>query len=176
MAINQQTAEAILLYLLKLEDRSLSGTIRNLNDGGGLTRFGITSRFDNQLIPPDYWHASTADALRMAVEFYQTQFWNKLNLSQLDDVQLAASVLSYAVNAGLVTGAKKLEQVLGTFQDGVIGPKDIAAANAQPGAEDAFIESLVSFYYNLVKSDPTKEQFLVGWISRARARYPTLPS
>ena len=173
---SQQQAEAVILWLLRLEDRSLSGAIRNLDDGAGLTRFGITSRYDNQFVPPDYWHASTSDALRMAVAFYQSRYWDKLRLSELLDITLAAAVLSAAVNDGAVTAVRLLQAAIGTSVDGGLGNRTIAAANAKPDAQLLFTEAQVKRYYSLVQANPADEKFIVGWISRARAIYPALPS
>src|SRR5580700_2322464 len=153
MTATQQQVEAVILWLLKLEDRSLSGAIRNLGDGAGLTRFGITSRYDSQFVPVDFWHASTADALREAAQFYQVRYWDKLRLSELNDLTLAAAILSAAVNDGTVTAVRLLQAAIGTSVDGGLGDRTLAAANAKPDAQALFTEAVVSRYYKIVQGN-----------------------
>lgn len=97
-------------------------------DPGGATMWGVTERVarakgytgDMRDLPiefakdrvyrPDYWDAVKADALPEAVRY---------------------AVFDGTVNSGPVQSIKWLQRALGVADDGVIGPKTLAAAGAK---------------------------------------------
>ena len=176
MPPTQQQVQSILTWLLRLEDRNLSGVTIDEGDGAGLTRFGITQVYDKQFVPLVFWSTDATTAFTMAQQFYRVRFWDRLQLDSIIDLTLAASLLSCAVNDGMITAVKLLQQAVGVTVDGALGPTTLTAANAQPNAESQFIDAWVARYYAIIRADVSREKFIVGWVRRARAVYPMLPS
>jgi len=63
--------------------------------------------------------------------FFFSRFWVRPNLEQLP-FPLSALVYDYAVNSGTVTAIKKLQRLLPTKEDGVIGGNTAALARNMP--------------------------------------------
>jgi len=65
-----------------------------------------------------------------------------------------------------------VQQAVGIAQDGVLGPKTFAEANAMPSL--GLIVKLqgiqAAFYRSIVASNPARQQFLNGWLARAYDR------
>lgn len=145
----------ILMWLLRLEDSTLSAAITSLSDGAGLTRLGITSA-NVPNMPAAFWVPSTpsADAIQMALDFYHTHYWVPLGLDSIAP-QFAASILSCAVNCGTRAATAILAQSNGNFTQ--------------------FISRWKQYYQSIALNKPSDVRFLAGWLARAAALYPELP-
>ncbi len=64
-----------------------------------------------------------------AKEIYKRDWWDKLGADQLHPA-VVYQLWDFAVNAGKSRAIKELQQVAGVPDDGVIGPKTIAAVKA----------------------------------------------
>lgn len=149
--------DAILTWLLRLEDSTLSGHTVILPDGAGLTRFGITQAADSSLVPADFWTIPTPDALVIAKAFYKSAFWDALGLAS-QPMPFAASVLSCAVNCG----------------KGCAEPM-MRAALLTTNPVTQFVTLWSNHYKSIVIAHPQDQQFLKGWLARALSIYPLLP-
>lgn len=150
------SVDDILTWLLRLEDRTLAGHVTNLGDGAGLTRFGITQKWNARYLPDSFWNAnmSTPVALQFAKDFYQHEYWDRYNMGEMS-MPLAASVLSCAVNCGISTANKLYAQAEGSVW--------------------VFIHNWINHYLELVEVHPESHKFLTGWTNRANAVFPDLP-
>jgi hypothetical protein len=109
-------------------------------------------------------------------EFYLAHFWTPVNLGGLESQDVANRVYDQGVNGG-TNGAVRLLQaalsMLGhsVFNDGVIGPETIAAANAcDPEALLAAYRTLRKRHYQSVyDANPDKytPNVLAAWMRRA---------
>jgi len=160
-------------WVLQLEDRGLTGIVKDLGDGAGLTRFGISQK-NNPNVPPAFFSTYTsAEALAEAKVIYYGAYWVPSHAGDFQTDLLAATHLSFSVNAGVSRGLKVFQQVLGvTPIDGHYGPvtlaavehisDEAAAAGALRAAQEAFYQAI---------GGPN----LAGWLHRVRAVYPDLP-
>lgn len=150
------SVDDVLMWLLKLEDRTLEGKIIDLGDGAGLTRFGITQKWFKSALPADFWSPTlpTGVAIVYAKLFYRRHYWDDMGLSEFHDITFAASVLSCAVNMGTAVAQKLLRESAGHQQ---------------------FIAAWIAAYDDLVKHSPDDAKFLKGWRARANAIFPALP-
>lgn len=171
-------------WVLRLEDRTLAGKTVDLKDGAGLTRFGITQKNCPQL-PSNFWEDTTAgprmsndDAIEEAKQVYYTRYWTPIRGTQLISDELAATLLSFAVNDGTGTAVKLLQACLGVPQDGVLGPATCIAAQAQDGSILAakLRDAQEARYQAIEAANPADARFDAGWRKRAYVQYPDLPS
>lgn len=163
-------------WVLRLEDRSLQGVSKNLGDGAGWTRFGITSKNNPQISMDFFTSMPIGPALEVAKDTYWRKYWIPIQGSLLPTDELAATLLSFDVNDG-AEAVKLLQGCLGLGQDGSFGPvtlRAVLAANPANLAED-LREAQEAFYRALAVRDSSKVQFLDGWVRRARVVYPNLP-
>ena len=124
-------------------------------DPGGLTKFGISQRAYPTL---DIAHLTLADAEAL----YRRDYWQPIQGDQLPP-GLDLLMLDCAVNQGIVTAIKLLQQSLQIRDDGLLGPKTLTAAEvAMPDVLDAFAaERALRYEFN--KNEAT---FGRGWYRR----------
>lgn len=146
--------ENIILWVLRFEDSTLSGTIKNLGDGGGLTRFGITQSAHPELNSTFWTTMSGADALETAKQVYKKDYWNPIQGDNLPNDDLASVLMDFSVNSGVGRAVKTLQTVLQIPKDGVFGSGTLTAVNSYSGdlasdlrqARVSFLESIGGQY------------------------------
>lgn len=113
--------------------------------------------------------------------FYKDAYWDNPKISSLPSEKVSALVFDYGVNAGQGTAIKKLQEVIGTKADGIIGKKTRNAITKyiEKNGEENLVNELLlnreNHYTNLAISNPIKYgKNLQGWnnrISRLRELY-----
>lgn len=76
-----------------------------------------------------------------ATHLYEAYFWDMKHLEAIALPKVAAKVLDAEVNMGASQGVRLLQQALGLFADGVLGPVSTAACNAAD--EDVLYKAFV---------------------------------
>lgn len=158
-------------WVLQLEDRGLRGVTKNLGDGAGLTRFGVTSK-NHPEVPIGFFSEPAAEALETAKNVYHASYWLQIHGDAFHADELAATLLSFAVNEGTHRAVEIFQGVLGLPQDGVFGSGTLMAVltiSDESGVAERLREANEAFYRRL------GSPYLDGLINRARARYPDLP-
>jgi lysozyme family protein len=105
----------------------------------------------------------------MVQDFYRTNFWNKNLLNQLTSAELAAQLFDAFINLGSESVIIWFEDLLGTEQDGVIGPDDVATANALTDVlcfVYQFLAYRKGYYRGLAVFSVNDKADLKGFISR----------
>jgi len=175
---------SIIEWVLRLEDRTLAGKTEDLGDGAGLTRFGLTTRDEGSVLPKCYWvddpptvRASNEVALEMAKQVYYDRYWTPIHGTQIASDELAATLMSFAVNDGVETAVKLLQGVLHILADGLVGPATLTAVSEQDaeGLAERLRDAQEARYLAIEARKPQDVKFHDGWRKRAYARYPDLP-
>lgn len=96
------------------------------SDPGGKTRFGVTEAVAREV---GYRGDMRELPLDLAKRIFKDRYWDAVKAEQLPPA-VRYAVFDAAVNSGPGQSAKWLQRALGVADDGVIGPKTIAAANA----------------------------------------------
>lgn len=100
------------------------GFVDHPKDPGGATNFGITQRVARA-------HGYMGDMRDLpqstAISIYRTDYWAPIKADQLPDA-LRFHVFDAAVNSGPSQAVKWLQRAAGVAQDGIIGPRTLAAA------------------------------------------------
>jgi lysozyme family protein len=103
--------------------------------------------------------------------FYKDDYWD---VNKLDDfpIGIATQVFDYGVNAGAGTAAKKLQSIVGTKEDGIVGKKTKKAVKEyiEKHGEKKLIEEYLNLrekhYNDIVTNNPEKMQYHKGWMNR----------
>lgn len=172
------------------------GFVDDPDDPGGATNHGVTIHTMRRLgldLTGD-GRVDAADVRRLtraqAVEIYQEHYFRRPGLGRLPQV-LQPGVFDMYVNAGS-NAVKILQRLSGAIgfpceDDGIVGPKTIAAVAAAAGAAprhiaDAYAIARRNYYYTLADARPASRKYARrrdggkgGWITRAEefmdARY-----
>jgi len=139
------------------------GLVDNPDDPGGLTKYGISQR-----------SYPGVDIRNLTVEqaslIYERDWWNPHYYGQINDQHVATKVFDMAVNMGTKRAHSIAQRSVNLVQDGIIGPKTIAAINAAD--PETLLNSMralqAGYYNNIVIVNPALRQFLAGWLARAR--------
>jgi lysozyme family protein len=126
------------------------------SDPGGETNWGVSKR--------SYPDLDIKNLTReQAVEIYRTDFWNRVNAPDLPEC-LQFQALDFAVNSGIETAVRKLQDAAGVADDGHWGPVTQAAvAKANPAAlAMRFIGRRLDFMRHLSNWLPNSS----GWAGR----------
>lgn len=163
-----------LAFVLRNEDPHLSGVVTE--DSGGRTRFGIADRSHPDL--GDAFYTESAEkALDLAREIYRSEYWKPIRGDEIRDQQVATKMLDMAVNMGVRQATVLCQRALNAcaaFQlaeDGVPGSRTMAAINRCDAALLLFRlrEMCARFYRHLAAVRPELQEYLRGWLARARA-------
>lgn len=66
---------------------------------------------------------------------------------------------------------KKVQALLNVTQDGIVGPKTIAALNAAKDISVKVYQARKSFFEAIVKRNPSQKKWLKGWMNRLNYVY-----
>ncbi len=149
-------------------------------DPGGATNFGIIQRNLDQwngAHPELAFPGDVKDLTKEQAEaIYRADYWR---WDDITDAAVAIKLFDIGVNCGTGTSIKLLQKAVNLLAatpigvDGHLGPKTLAAANAQ--APDALLQALrkvqEGYYQAIVDRNPSQSVFLKGWFNRA-ARIP----
>jgi len=129
-------------------------------DPGGKTRFGVTEAVAREV---GYRGDMRELPLDLAKRIYRDKYWNSVKAEELPPACRYA-VFDGAVNSGPGQSIKWLQRSLGVLDDGIIGPKTIAAANAVN--PDALRMRMLSQRLKFMASLANWPAFSRGWANR----------
>lgn len=145
--------EKAVLVILENE----GGYVNDPNDSGGETKYGISARSFPDL---DIKNLTK----EQAISIYKKEYWDKIQGDKLP-YRIALQVFDMAVNAGVSVAVKMLQEIAGTYKDGVVGKKTLDAS--------AKIDQFSYFIARLRFYEKAKDKggFRQGWINRATKVY-----
>lgn len=129
-------------------------------DPGGKTRFGVTEavargvgyRGDMRELPLD-----------LAKRIYQEMYWSQVRADELP-AGVRYAVFDAAVNSGVAQSVRWLQRAVGVVDDGVIGPRTLAAVNQQNA--DGLRCRLLAQRLRFLASRKNWDAFGEGWANR----------
>ena len=150
----------IFLRIIEVILRNEGGYVNHPSDPGGATNMGITKR--------NYPQEDIKNLTKeKAIFLYYRDYWLPMNLELLNDPNLILHVFDMGVNTGITMGVKLLQRIVGTKDDGQLGPK---TAKAVQDYQDDIVEEYKKrrklFYVTLAQNKPTLRVFLKGWLNR----------
>lgn len=166
------------------------GYVNNAKDPGGATSLGISLRFLKdyaQSNPGDFDTFDVDDdgdidaqdikglTKEGAKYLYKKQFWDKFKYDQIKNFLIARKVFDLCVNMYAAQAHKVVQRAIRAasgiklLEDGILGPKSIAAINSadQTSLLAAIRSEAAGFYRLLAATKPDLQGFLQGWLSRA---------
>jgi len=143
------------------------GYVHHPLDPGGRTNLGVTQRaweaYLGRSVTESEMKALTPEIVK---PFYKKMYWDKIRGDDLPSgVDFAA--YDFAVNSGVNKASKTLQEIAGVIQDGIIGPKSLAAIQAVP--PDEMVDALCLVRLQFLKRLPRWDTFGKGWGTRVAA-------
>lgn len=161
-------AKLLQPFILRWE----GGFVNDPLDRGGATNKGITIGTFRRF----YGKEATVEQLKQITDdqwlrIFKEGYWNPWKADQIKNQSIANIVVDWAWASGPVTAIKQVQRILGVVDDGVVGPKTLAAINSAD-QQTLFAEIHVArlkFVENIVQKNPTQVRFLKGWKNRINA-------
>ena len=153
----KQNFDECLALILKHE----GGWVDHPKDPGGETNMGITKATWEEWVGHPV-PAGSLKALTVAdvAPIYKAKYWDAARCDDLPD-GVDYAVFDLAVNSGVSRACRYLQRCAGVKQDGVVGPKTLAAVNAADPV--ALIECICDNRLSFLQSLPTWPTFGKGW-------------
>lgn len=179
------------------------GYVNDPVDRGGETCRGIARRFHDRwsgwaLVdkiktehPDDFKRRidDSPEIAKLAKDFFRTQFWNPVRGDKIPDQHLANKVFDTAVNQGIGSSVRYLQESLNLLNrnqqdyadieiDGSMGPATLETIDKflrlEQGRPDYLLKLLNLMqafrYVEIMRRDPTQERFARGWLNRVDLR------
>lgn len=145
------------------DDRKATGYVNDPDDTGGETKFGVAKNANPTVDIAKLTYAQ-------AKVIYRRNYWDKCRCGELPE-RLATHLFDAAVNHGTTTAIKLLQRAVNVPDDGLIGPKTIAAIQALPEKQVVYflIQHRRNFYLRIVERNPSQMKFLKGWMNRIQS-------
>lgn len=132
------------------------GYVNNPKDPGGETNRGIAKKF----YPDEDIKGMT---IERAKEIYRQDYWDKCQCEELpENIRLA--VFDCAVNQGVRTAVRLLQQVVQVTPDGVLGPNTLKAIHEC--GPDYLLNGFIQARLERYKVTANFDVFGRGWLSR----------
>lgn len=144
------------------------GWSNNPNDMGGCTMSGVTIATFRSV----YGSGKTCSDLRRLTEdqwnhIFKKKYWDRWRADEIRNQSIANLLVDWLWTSG-VWGIKYPQRILGVADDGLVGPRTIAAINGHPDQEELFrkLWDRRLKQFRAIASKPGQRGFLNGWTSR----------
>lgn len=148
------------------------------DDRGGATMVGVTigtyrsyCKYKGKKVP------SVTDLKNISYKEWRdivhTMFWSKWKADLIEDQNVANMIVDWVWASGQGIGIKRVQKILGVTADGIVGPKTIAAVNAQNPKElfKKVYDGRAAHFNAIVKANPSQKKWLKGWMNRINYIY-----
>lgn len=143
------------------------GFVNHPKDPGGMTNLGITKKvYEAWMKKPVTEEQMRALTKQMVYPIYKAKYWDLMKCDSMPK-GIDLMLFDFGVNAGQQRAIAKLQAAVGSYADGLIGPKTIAAVN-QVEDKVALIKEYEQLRYDFYKSLSTYQHFGRGWDRRTK--------
>lgn len=145
-------------------------------DPGGATMVGVTlSTFKTYCKRNGLRTPNVADLKAITYKVWRdilhTLYWNKWKADLIEDQRVANMLVDWVWGSGANIGIKRPQKLLNVTQDGIVGPKTLAAVNSTPNLLKTLYDARKAHFEAIVKARPTSKKFLKGWMNRLNYIY-----
>lgn len=145
--------------------------VNDPHDRGGATNYGITqSTLSKWRRKPVSVRDVQLLSLTEAQDIYKAFYWDAMNLDEVKDERVQTLLFDQCVNRGVPRVARDVQRILNVAVDGEMGPKTVAAINAQDPLKlmKKLINVVQDAYVQIIVNDLSQVKFLAGWINRSQ--------
>lgn len=151
------------------------GFVNDPDDTGGATMAGVTIGTYRSYCRYKGWRTpSVQDLKNMPYKLWRdivyTMYWNKWKGDTIDDQRTANMVVDWVWHSGAAT-IKKVQALLGVTQDGIVGPKTIAALNSAQDINTKIYSARKAYFEAIIRKNPSQKKWLKGWMNRLNSVY-----
>lgn len=149
-----------------------TGYANDPDDSGGATMVGVTlATYTEYCRKKGYPRPSAVDLYNIPyarwLDILKTMYWDKWRADEIRSQSVSEILVDWVWMSGK-HGIIIPQRLLGVTADGVVGPKTIAAVNAQPSATlfDRLKSERTAFIDRICASRPANNKYKKGWLNR----------
>lgn len=151
-------------YCLKHVLQSEGGYVNHPSDPGGRTNLGVTQKVWEEWLKRPVTEQEMRDLTpEMVAPLYKQRYWDRVKGDELS-TGIDLCVFDFAVNSGVHRGATFLQRMVGAKEDGLIGPRTLAAVKAEE--PDVLIRRYCDARLKFLQGLSTFATFGRGWTAR----------
>lgn len=101
-------------------------------------------------------------------DIFKSMYWDRWKADNIENQSIANLLVDWLWTSGQY-GIKFPQRVLGLTDDGLVGPKTLAAINNYPNKKELFNklwERRKQHFTSIANSRPGNQKFLKGWLNR----------
>lgn len=141
------------------------------DDPGGATMVGVTlSTYKTYCKRNGLRTPSVTDLKAISYKVWRdilhTMYWNKWKADLIEDQSVANMLVDWVWGSGASVGIKRPQRLLKVTQDGIVGPKTIAAVNSAQDFLETLYDARKAHFNEIVRKKPSQKKWLKGWINR----------
>jgi len=109
--------------------------------------------------------------VNLVASFYKKTYWDAMRLDDVNSQQKANELFCFAVNVGVKSAVRVLQNMLGLVGDGIIGQETLRVLNKydEQAFDSDFDRAEIAYYRNLIRKNPRLGVYERGWENRARS-------
>ena len=141
-------------------------------DKGGATMAGVTIGTYTEYRKKKGLPAPTVEELKRIsqnewMDIFKTLYWTRWQADNILSQPIADILVDWVWSSGKY-GITIPQRILGVEQDGVVGPKTLAALNARDPRQlfEELKQARAQYIDDICKRTPTNERFRKGWMNR----------
>lgn len=150
------------------------GYVNDPEDPGGATHYGITLNLLKSIRPNSTLDSIINLSVADAKAIYKEYFWNRYDLEQINEKDLASILLKLFVNTSAIEAIKIVKRAINSFSIIQIPVDDrftnqiILHLNQMPFKFFRYIllYHIIDYYRQLCNDHSNLKKFLLGWINR----------
>ena len=138
------------------------GFVNDAADRGGPTIHGISKNAN-----PDAWKNGPPTE-EEAREIYMQRYVKGPGFDKITDHRLRHLLVDFSTTSGPSPAIQCLQRTLGLTVDGILGPKNLAAANGHNPVvlTNKLVAERIRLIAKIVSNNPSQSRFVLGWINR----------
>lgn len=152
-------------FILKFE----GGFVNDPDDKGGATNKGVTLTTYRKF----FGENKTIEDLKRITDdewlyIFKIGYWDVMKADLIKSQSVANQLVDFAYNSGTKTAAKKIQGIIGTTTDGIVGNKTIEAINSKDPKKlfEDLKKSRLNYIIKIVTNNPSQKKYLNGWVNR----------
>ena len=141
------------------------------SDRGGATMKGVTLETFRKV----YGASKTASDLKKITDeqwhhIFKKYYWDACKADQINNQSVANLLVDFAYNSGVSRAVQKIQTIVGTKADGIMGNMTLAAINSYKQGQWSLFDKLkvsrIAFLNAFVNNEPKQSVNLHGWLRR----------
>lgn len=161
--------EKLVPFILRWE----GGYVNDPYDLGGETCMGVTFKTYKVYCKKKRLPEPNVEQLKNLTkgeftEILKTMYWDVCKADRIDSQSVANAIVDWAWNSGTATAIKRVQDIVGVQDDGIVGAVTLAAINSRSPLPlfGEIKQARIAYIEEICRKRPANNRFKRGWLNR----------